>query len=115
MIRKYEGQPLAAGMIVCRQSIMNNGFASMPYVIARMANSQALVVDARYANDTLRSEQRVAIHTIAYICDTIEEGNEVAKASRDFVTRENEIAKEHARALADRRAAIIADLLGEGA
>ena len=105
MITPYTGQPLAAGMIVCRQSIMTDGFAARPVTIVRVAKSQLIVADKD-------GEHRVAAHTVAFVVDTVDEGLALAKANSDFLDRERQIAKEQAAAKAERRRETIERVLG---
>lgn len=104
-ITAYTGQPLSPGMIVCRRSVMTNGFASRPLKIVRVTGSRAIVADRD------GDEARIALSTIDFIVDTMEEGMQLAEASIRFVTDEQVHEEAHLKARGERKRRAIAEAI----
>lgn len=101
-ITAYTGQPLSPGMIVCRRSIMTCGFASRPVKIVRVTGSRAIVTDTDVTN-MFGDKGRISLSTIAFIVDTIQEGNQLNEASIRFVGDEQKREQEHLNDRAKRK------------
>lgn len=111
-IRKYAGEPLPEGAIICRESIFHDGFPTRPLVVKK-ETTHTLVVSPL---DDLALEKTVYKRNIAFVCDTAEEGNRLAQASAAFTADEMERSRiYHAEKAARRRAAITAALGDENA
>lgn len=104
-VTAYAGQPLAPGMLVCRRSIMTNGFSSRPLTIVRVSGSRAIVAD----RDS--DERRIDLSTIEYVVDTMEEGMKMAEASADFLNAERVIEEAHLKARAERKRVALAEAI----
>jgi hypothetical protein len=104
----YIGQALEPGMIVCRRSIMLNGFASRPVTIVRVAGSRAVV------RDRDGDEKRIGLSTIEFIVGSIEEGMRLAEASLAYTEAERVIEREQAKARAERKRLAIEAAIAAG-
>jgi hypothetical protein len=104
-IRKYEGQELKPGMVVCRRSVMTNGICSRPVTITRVCKSRAEITDGEEV-------RLIGISTICFIVDSIEEGMRLFEISCDFLKQEERYEREHHRARSERKIAAIAKATG---
>ena len=95
-ITKYEGQPLPAGTIVCKESQMIAGICDQPVAVVSETGSTVRVRDLRSGD-----EWRCNKSNMAFICDTEEEGWLMQKASMALVEAEHIISRQLA---ADRAA-----------
>lgn len=104
-IRRYEGQELKPGMIVCRRSVMTNGICSRPVTITRVCKSRAEITDGE-------ETRLIGISTIAFIVDSIDEGMSLFEISCDFLKQEERYERDHQRARSERKSAAIAKATG---
>ena len=106
-IRRYEGQALPSGTIVCRESMLTLGFCSRPVEVVRETNNMIELRDLSDRDDVVRRKKS----GIAFICDTADEGWRLHEASMNFVKQEQETARRLARELSERKRVAIAAAL----